>query len=56
METIKLNLTTIGVKCETRALKYKYTREMSNVISRFGDINIEVSKELMKEKINKIFT
>ena len=50
METIKL--TSVEVKCESRTLKCKYTREMAADLEFTNDLT---SKGIMRDKITRIF-
>jgi len=65
MKSINLNITSIEVKAETRALKCKWTREMAKDLEVFTDIDmssfeIYIAKELRrknrKNSIKNIFS
>ena len=64
MESVNLNMTSVEVKAETKALKCKWTREMSKDLESFTDIDmssfeIYIAKELRrknrKNSIKNIF-
>jgi hypothetical protein len=60
MKSISLNMTSVEVKAETRALKCEWTRELSkdiDVCTSSFEIYIakEIRRELRKKSINKIF-
>ena len=64
MESVNLNMTSVEVKSETRALKCEWTREMAKDLEVFTDIEmssfeIYIAKELRrknrKNSIKNIF-
>jgi len=64
MESVNLNMTSVEVKAETRALKCEWTSEMSKDLESFTDIDmssfeIYIAKELRrknrKNSIKNIF-
>jgi hypothetical protein len=64
MESVNLNMTSVEVKAETRALKCEWTSEMSKDLESFTDIDmssfeIYITKELRrknrKNSIKNIF-
>lgn len=61
MNSINLNMKSVEVKTETRAIKAEWTREMATDISQFKIIDYEdyiakeVRREMRKISINKIF-
>ena len=53
MKSVNLNMTSVEVKAETKALKCKWTREMSKDLESFTDIDmssfeIYIAKELRR--------
>lgn len=64
MESVNLNMTSVEVKAETRALKCKWTREMSKDLEVFTDIDMssfeiyfakELRRKNRKNSIKNIF-
>lgn len=64
MSSINLNMKSVEVKAETRAIKSKWTREMVTDITQFSGINTdhferilakEIRRESRKKSIDKIF-
>jgi hypothetical protein len=64
MNSINLNMTSVEVKAETRALKCEWTREMAKDIDTYHNFDMssfeiyiakEMRKEMRKKSINKIF-
>ena len=64
MNSINLNMTSVEVKAETRALKCEWTREMAKDIDSYHNFDMssfesyiakEMRKEMRKKSINKIF-
>jgi|LakMenEpi03Aug12_release.lakeMendotaPanAssembly.Ray.scaffolds.fasta_scaffold6862212_1 hypothetical protein len=65
MKSISLNMTSVEVKAETRALKCEWTREMAKDLEAFSNIDVssferyyakEMRREMRKNSINKIFS
>ncbi len=63
MKSINLNINSVEVKAETRAIKATWTREMAKDIQSQTDLNMssfeqyiakEIRKENRKKSINKI--
>jgi hypothetical protein len=64
MNTINLNITSVEVKAETRAIKTTCSREMVKDLESFTDLDTssferyiakELRRESRKKSINKIF-
>jgi len=64
MNSVNLNIKSVEVKSETRALKVEWTRELATDISQFAGFDTEYfervlaseyRRESRKKSINKIF-
>lgn len=63
MKSVNLNMTSVEVKAETRAIKCTWTREMAKDIESLRDFDMssfekyiakEMRREMRKKSINKI--